>query len=242
MTAKPILFNASMVRAVRDNRKTQTRRPIEPQPPLRFSRVVVMPLSGEASWRDDHAFESWPKCEGKLWARSQYVPGDILWVRETWADGIGRPIYRADWGEPVGDNYPAHPDAKWLSELQRACGADVCKHEWRPSIHMPRWACREWLRVTNTRAERVQDITEEDAKAEGVQTERDYYGGDVPLMCQGSVAWHRYDERPCAAVSARHSFETLWDSTYGPGAWDRNGWVWAYTFERTAKPEGWPNE
>ena len=242
MTAKPILFNAAMVRAVRGGRKTQTRRPIEPQPKHRLVdglahvTIGMDPADDGAVWYDSNGID--PGRE----VRCQYRPGDILWVRETWADGICRPIYRADWGEPVGNNYPAHPDAKWLSELQRACGADVCKHEWRPSIHMPRWACREWLRVTNTRAERVQDITEEDAKAEGVQTERDYYGGDVPLMCQGSVAWHRYDERPCAAVSARHSFETLWDSTYGPGAWDRNGWVWAYTFERTAKPEGWPNE
>lgn len=145
--------------------------------------------------------------------RSPFQPGDILWVRETWLEHKGTYIYMAD--------------GKHLA-LDALIGGPFFK--WRPSIFMPKEAARLFLRVTAVRAERVQEITDEDAIREGANCDED--GRNVGLaekIRRGPV------ER----------FRDLWDSINGMRAggaysWDKNPWVWVITFERVDKPAGWP--
>lgn len=127
-------------------------------------------------------------------------PGDRLWVREAWArdDEDGQLMYRAD------------------------VGRDLCADAWRPSIHMPRWASRITLEVTAVRVERLQDISEADAQAEGV----------IPKWepgCSGRLmdAFGGFSFRPAASAYAE-----LWEQINGPGAWDANPWVWVVEFKR----------
>lgn len=137
MKERPILFSAPMVRAILDGRKTMTRRVMKPQP------EDCTYHHGSAVYRVEK------KC-------TYGVPGDLLWVRETWASDVdGCPAglsYRADHLDPRGDG-PANP------------------MRWRPSIFMPRWASRLKLRITNVSVERLREITEHDAMREGVNAE-----------------------------------------------------------------------
>jgi hypothetical protein len=208
MTDKPIIFSAPMVRALLDGRKTQTRRVLKPQPSAEHYLSSSMVEGISAIFRNTHTGY-------RQDVPLPYAPGDRLWVRETWqraweADEDGNPAtpeqtyYRAD-GEPFG---------AWE-------GADGEVHDampWRPSIHMPRWASRITLLVTDVRVQRVQDISEEDTLAEGLLPFDNGWAADSEGRC-----WH---------PTARGSFSHLWDMVYGVDAWDRNDWVAAYTFER----------
>lgn len=138
--------------------------------------------------------------------KPKYEPGDILWVRETWCDVFGRLEYRADFSE-----------SKLLDRIARY-GKVISK--WRPSIFMPKEAARLYLRVTDVRVERLQDITEEDAKAEGIEPRfsiQDQFSSDI----------------------ARLRFSELWDDINGGRGywWYTNPWVWVYSFERCEKPQ-----
>lgn len=121
-------------------------------------------------------------------------PGDRLWVRETWAE------------------HPDYPDAR--RAIYRAdAGSEYDAERWRPSIHMPRWACRIELEVTGVRVERLQSISEADARAEGV--EGDSHPGAFVGTCRGN-------------------FARLWESINGAGSWDANPWVWVVEFRRVS--------
>lgn len=149
---RPILFNAEMVRAILDGRKTQTRRPVKPQPPE--TAVEVIHASGKSVDGNDwkfiarplpsvqHAVTGWIKCPFGL-------PGDRLWVRETWSTSANGWIYKAD-GIDL---------------------SDALSLRWKPSIHMPRWASRITLEVVSVRVERVQGISEGDIIKEGCPDE-----------------------------------------------------------------------
>lgn len=185
MTERPILFNAEMVRAILDGRKTQTRRVVKPQP-LWIGDPGVPFKTSDA---DPAGIIKCPY--GK--------PGDELWVREThyrWT-GCGLP--------PSSFNkrrcYVDHPE---LDSMDRGCCLVKV-----PSIHMPRWASRIQLRIKYIRIERVQDITDEGAKAEGVWS--------------NAISMQRAD-MPMDAFGDR------WQSIYG--TWDKNPWVWVIDFER----------
>lgn len=134
-------------------------------------------------------------------------PGDQLWVRETWhpetSDPDARAAYRAD------------------------CDYDTSDCGWRPSIHMPRWASRILLRVTDVRVERLQAISEADAIAEGIS--------ELPLQKQEPGAWWCADPLGNSSLhcrTPRAAFCRLWESIYGAGSWDANPWVWVIKFER----------
>lgn len=216
MKERPILFSAPMVRAILEGRKTQTRRVVKPQPvshdAAESGDVVfyggVLNRVSESRGRNKAAM-------GLLNAKTLYcpygVPGDRLWVRETWSPGprgIGF-VYFADC--PEGQHPPA----------------------WKPSIHMPRAACRITLEVVGVRTERLQEISEADAIAEGVQSVRDHYGDpSIPLMHCGTVAWQRYDGAACAAPSAQLSYQSLWESINGAASWKANPYVWVVEFKR----------
>ena len=209
MTERPILFSAPMVRAILDGRKTQTRRVMKVQPypdsivTVEYYNQTVIDRHGDMQPGPEIFGAHWD--DGEHGLRCPYgAPRDTLWVRETWAPhphGVMRcgAVYRADQG--------AVPDAG----------------RWRPSIHMPRWASRITLRITDVRVERLQDISEDDAVAEGVALER-----YVPVS--DSAGTHSSGEaEPTDPVE---EYRNLWNHINAPGAWDANPWVWALSFER----------
>lgn len=221
---RPILFSGPMVRAILEDRKTQTRRVVKHQPPdgMPASMIRVGPYNPvvEDRWGDlqpgPEVFGAYDT-EGEWGAKCPYgQPCDLLWVRETHAIVDG----------PCWSGLPrtAGPDGHWAYYRE---GFDRSRpSRWRPSIHMPRWASRITLRVTDVRVGRLRAITEADAMAEGVS----------PLCL------HPPDEpRECSAGSdpldvgfARDNFRTLWDSINGerPGcSWEANPWVWVVSFE-----------
>lgn len=194
MAIKPILFNTKMVRAILDGRKDATR------------RIVKGFIPDDAVWGYT-AFtpKGYISCRGTFadgygekFFKLPCESGDILYVRETWKKAPNGYYYYEDW--------------------QRNDIADITK--WKPSIHMPKEAARIWLKVMNVRVERLQEITEVQAQAEG---------------CNSGLL--------TGACTARGQFEDLWNSTvkksdidrYG---WDANPYVWVISFERCEKPEG----
>ena len=205
MAEKPILFSGEMVRAILDGRKTQTRRVIKPQP----ERVGEGWMYAGQYFADDAQMQDYLFHEvygnGKCPYGGVYGDGtgDLLWVRETFAhkDEWTKPAYRADWKTP--------------DKAIETMGA-----KWRPSIHMPRWASRLTLRVVDVRVERVQEISEEDARAEGVNL----------------ATWelhHRRDDSISLSIAAIEEFKQLWDSINAKRghSWDSNPWVWVVEFK-----------
>lgn len=214
MSIKPILFNTEMVRAIREGRKTQTRRIVR-QPPV-FGDVL----------RDD---KGWYYEDGTRNGHSltpPFLPGDILWVRETWTHGY---IEHSDmegsceaWFEksPVGcDGYIG----ALSSFMYRADDHDFFNEtgiKYHPSIHMPKEAARIFLRVKEVRVERLQDMDEEAAIAEG------------------------FADSPAGTESPLLRFTYLWDKTIRRDdlrefGYQANPWVWVIEFERCSKPDGW---
>jgi len=175
---RPILFSGRLVRAILDGRKTVTRRPVKPQPNLGPDGEMVHLGDGAWAASDGDLWGQWPSPYG--------VPGDRLWVRETWMPrslGMGspafnaaqRPRYRADDGED-------RPEWRGL---------------WRPSIFMPRWASRLTLEVVSVRVERLQDITRAEVAAEGLggmATVDDFHAGWDGLYC--GKPEYRWDADP----------------------------------------------
>lgn len=217
MADRPILFSAPMVRALLDGRKTQTRRLIPSATVDAYyeyddwCRSVSAGVPTSRQWEPEYFLE-----------RTRIQPGDRLWVRES-----GQLLREAYEHEPgVGDLYR---DAGFYhsadGEIVAARSYDTPIREWiddcarinRPSIHMPRWASRLTLTVTDVRVQRLQDISEEDARAEGVECDSD--------------GWRDYlmPATQCCAT-ATTSYLTLWDSINGAGAWEQNPWIAAYTF------------
>lgn len=184
MKERGMIFNGEMVRAILDGRKTQTRRPVN------SSTADLLDLQ-------------------KQYPHKKYnigcpfgQPGDRLWVRETWAEaGASAPdltLYRANYPEHVPAHYENVPPVDGI--------------RWTPSIHMPRWASRILLEITDARVERLNAISEEDAQAEGVQP-----------AC--------YEITPPEAAY-RVSFGEVWRGIYGEESWAANPWVWVIEFKR----------
>ncbi len=204
MKERPILFNSEMVRAILEGRKTQTRRVVKPQPcgGWAFDGVYGKITSHHPQRGKFGAFlrrgvgTPWP--ELGILPCPYGSPGDRLWVRETFFSfrhaGVfstaSRIVYRADYSGQEDEDY-----------------ATEC-HGWKPSIHMPRWASRITLEITDIRVERLQEISEKDAIAEGV------------VAC------------PDMGITAVGEYSLLWESINGKGSWDENPWVWVIEFRR----------
>lgn len=193
-----------------DDRKTVTRRVVKPQPEMVFD--------GE-SLPDGSAYGGW---EPKLppWSKWPYQTGMNLWVRETWQ---AHDVIYDDYCGGYEAGYPLKqiPNKK-PSNVSVSYAEDGEDGPWRPSIHMPRWASRITLEITDARVERLHEITEEDARAEGIID-----GGC--LNCGKS--------EPCGCPNpqpdARDTFVYLWDSIYGKKyPWKSNPWVWVIEFRR----------
>ena len=201
----PILFNTDMVRAILDGRKSCTRRIVKPQ-----QLIGMLPDKCKNGAPEEFLKEKKlmfkPYCDMtdieliNTAYKAPYQPGDILYVRETWKKAPNGYYYYEDW--------------------QRNDIADVTK--WKPSIHMPKEAARIWLKVTDVRGERLQEITSEQIGREGVEVA-------YPHVLNGE--------------EKRYAFSTLWNSTvkksdldrYG---WKANPWVWVIEFDRCEKPKG----
>lgn len=225
MKERPILFSGPMVRALLDGRKTQTRRVMKLVPPADAHEVFFW--SGEdlrrAGWSNVSEPGLWARRNG----RDGYVqhvgrcpygtPGDRLWVREAWrADGQVDAERPADLsrGEPV--LYEADQSVRTFGCSMIGVG------KLRPGIHMPRWASRLTLEITDVRVERLQDISEADAEAEGV---REPSIGPIHLYSPNGSG-----EIDRAKAPALFLWEMLWKSINGSDSWDANPWVWALTF------------
>ena len=200
---RPILFSGPMVRAIMDGRKTQTRRIVKPQPPcacvyeINGNQNKAICLAGPGA---DVPARPWfvPPYVNKAqyWVCCPYgTVGDRLWIRETW-----RPIVSGT--REGGFDYRANDPS--------ASGVGFTK--WTPSIHMPRLASRITLEITSVRVERLNDISAEDAKAEGIM-----FGTGKPGQC-----------RTCA----KGAFMDLWNSINGVDSWLQNPWVWVVEFKR----------
>lgn len=221
-TAKPILFNTEMVQAIQSGRKTQTRRLIKPQPNDLIKRCECCdPINICDSFDIENIGKTILQRDNARCLR-HYNNGDILYVRETWC--------RLDCSSCDG-NYNgeccSEPDENDGCYLYRATYYLTGDARWKPSIHMPKEAARIFLRVTDVRAERLQDIDRMDIKSEGIH---------IPcLNCNGNDDCNeRVSQRTCGLYKA---FMQLWNRTikkyklneYG---WNANPWVWVYEFER----------
>jgi hypothetical protein len=217
MREHPIIFSGGMVRAILDGRKTQTRRVIQPQPPAEWNPKHKLEsetgLQMDAEWRG-----GWSQ-DGDAETDVRYcpygIPGDRLWVRETfalmcrqadpfcWCDTEEQRSqnhyyeYRADTGNPYPGQWDAD-DAKGNDEAPK----------WKPAIHMPRAASRIALEIVSVRVEQINDISAEDAEAEGI-----------------------------TAFGKRGGFRELWDSINAKRgySWESNPWVWVIAFKRVTQ-------
>jgi len=210
---KPILFTGDMVKAVLDGRKTQTRRVVKRGVRVEYAEPVIDDGTGAFYHLGDDEI----KCP-------YGQPGDRLWVRETWQIAHIYVDPETGYGED-GEIYPGripaeHPGKPWdvvyaaNMDDMTMCPEDRFIRRYRPSIHMPRWASRINLTVTDVRVERVQEISSRDAWAEGCRCK---CLSPVPQCAGNAVA-----------------FQSIWDSInlkrgYG---WDVNPWAWVVTFEK----------
>jgi hypothetical protein len=211
----PILFSGDMVRAILDGRKTQTRRPVEQRlQHAEWAERYCNAMGMTGSWSFKRELNKQFREYGKHLACNSIAIdvvrcpfgriGDTLWVREAWADLSDWCHYNRLYGKGVKAFY-------------RADDPDCPVSRWRPSIHMPRWACRLLLRITDIRVERLHAITNEDVIAEGVCV--------TNVECYGR--W--FHPNDCHGIA----FGDVWNKAYGKTfPWSSNPWVWAVTFER----------
>lgn len=203
---KPILFSTPMVQAILAGTKKQTRRVVSLPKSIEFPEEVEFTRL-QSGYPDGIRAVFGYMDEPNSFSVRGYQVGDILWVRETWMD------------EPNGSKYKykASVSNQYLEEW-KGC--------WKPSIFMPKEASRIFLKVTDVRVEELQEITEADAIAEGIER--------MPKVHW----WRNYLNKPLPGTSnAKHSFKTLWQSINGAESWERNPLVWVYSFEQIDKPE-----
>lgn len=200
MKSRPILFSAPMVRALMAGTKTQTRRPLRDGTWLDPKEGVIRMCS---VGNGVTGFQSVACPYG--------VPGDQLWVRETWAHHVQAQSAERDEDGPF----------VYAADGPQALQARLAS-KWTPGIHMFRWASRITLEITAVRVERLQDISEADALAEGVTPKWE-------PGCSGRLmeAFRGFSFRPAASAYA-----DLWESINGAGSWDANPYVWALSFKR----------
>ena len=221
--AKPILLNTEMIRAIQDGRKTVTRQVLKPHNPVKAKKFEY--YQGSGLWYDDTFNEGdkdthikdytvsccWIGTKIYIQKYAPYKVGDYIYVRETWTPFC---INKSTCVNALLSHSDYCFKASLDSKIYGCCDTLSCK--WRPSIHMPKKVARIFLRVTDVRVERLQDITSEQICREGIICED-------PYILNG--------------IEKRYAFQSVWDSTvkksdlakYG---WDANPWVWVIEFER----------
>lgn len=234
MAEKGILFNTEMIRAIMDGRKTQTRRPIRPQPMGRLCYSMAGSNAGKWGYMTEICRKAWgysgddilrdPTKEDleKRWTPLCHTD-DLLYVRETW-------FYESHM-EDLTDGEPDLPSGRYkhryvyyADQPDYPVNVGVGATGWRPSIHMPKEAARIWLKVTNVSVQRLKEITDEDAIAEGFEADETF--------------------------KAHERFAMTWNSVYGftkavngwrmssPENWGSNPWVWVISFEQIDREAG----
>jgi len=219
MKERPIIFSSEMVRAILETRKTTTRRLVKPQPDsdCRIDSGKIMTSVGVAYVRGERGNQC-------VRVPCPYgIPGDRLFVREKFSvcyngENFADIIYAAD---RVRQTFPI---TGWIENAIEKHGEYL-----RPSIHMPKWASRITLEITNVRVEKLQEITEEDAKREGIEVMQrpESVGGGIRYLAPACG-----DRPPYWEYSAVTAFIYLWDSIYGKDAWEANPFVWVIEFKR----------
>lgn len=217
----PILFSTPMVKAILEGRKTQTRRTVN------FKKIAKVTGCTKGTLAYSDTFKSWAVFNGNGDADLCLVncpygqPGDLLWVRETWREynwtgdqwttSEQRFEYAADNPEMVtmidGDGF----------QMFNKNGTEKFL-PWKPSIHMPKDRARIWLQVESVGVERLQDISEEDARAEGIRECTDPLGG---WTYKKAFGW----------LTAKEAYQSLWESINGPDSWEANPFVWKISFK-----------
>lgn len=210
MKERPIIFNSDEVRAILDGRKTMMRRVIKPQPYEIAYRDRHENIESACFWRGEE-HEDWPRPKDCPYG----VPGDRLWVKETWR--ASNPV--AGWVDcqyKTGQNRLIHLEGKEYKQAERFGMHRSIRDKWTSPVSMPRWASRITLEIINVCVERLQDISEEDAKREGMER----HGG-----------WNANETE--YGVNCRGPFSRLWDSvnTKLGYRWDANPWVWVIGFK-----------
>lgn len=209
MKERPIIFSSEMVRAILTGRKRQTRRVINPQPEywpgfdFVDGDIYVQDMFGDSS---------------PLINYGNFRKGGTLWVRETWAlrtpsypNHHAKVFYKDSQNKTVYHQDTIEPTQKYGYDLSE-------KDRWRPSIHMPRWASRITLKIVKIKVERLQDISEKDAKAEGVEP--------IPRK--------EHNPRELRLDIFRREFKFLWNSLHEKQhRWHDNPWVWVIEFEKS---------
>ena len=207
MKERPIIFNSDMVRAILDGRKTQTRRIVKPQPTV------------EIKYREYLAV-----VDGKKIKCPYGAPGDRLWVREAFcvvddrefSGDVDEAPEGAVWVDYRATPRYAPPDVAYPAGWEND-PIDAEHLTWRPSIHMPRWASRITLEITNVRVERLQEISEEDCLAEGMR----------PFDPTSKL------DQVFSDLTPQDKFSALWDSINGKRApWESNPWCWVTEFKK----------
>lgn len=215
MKTHPILFSSEMILAILEGRKTQTRRVMKPQPSFE-----------PKGWKTTHSYENDHKIK----------IGDVLWVRETlYQNGELALEYFAD-NTPIDEEIIPND---YNVKLDNDGNYKFCKI---PSIYMPKFACRIFLKVTDVRLVRLQDISDSECDAEGIHFEPDEcnenerYYRQYENGSRGFYTWSKYNYKGDIQSAAKASFCTLWLRINGENSWDSNPYVWAYSFEITKKP------
>jgi len=229
MKERPIIFNAEMVRAVLEERKTQTRRIMKVQPDspnfglLRITDSTKRADIGKYHWAESNGTGTHTR--SALFSCPFGAVGDRLWVRETFSGH-----YLDD--DQIQEIKDGRDKASDLCEYRADYPNGAQAHEgWTPSIHMPRWASRITLEITGVRVERLQDISESDAVAEGIE----------PLPLEPGMPQFYHEYFPIGVknglrcnMSATNSFRGLWGGICGADSWQANPWVWGIEFKRVA--------
>lgn len=240
MAIKPILFNTEMVRAILDGRKACTRRLVKPQPKSKLCYTFAVSDSGTWGYPGKTVHEIWgeeyklpdniTKDElNKRW-NPPYHTDDILYVRETWHKYTKR----------IGKGESCRL-AEFYGYKASVTNSEDAEEPWEPSIHMPKEAARIWLKVTNVRVERLQEMKPVDVIKEGAYPDcwdcLNTYGESGSQCCYGT------EEQCSQCDEVMMEWEKLWNSTIKKSGLDRYGWdanpyVWVIKFERCEKPEG----
>lgn len=248
MKERAILFSGPMVRAILEGRKTQTRRVMKHQPPsAAYQLATCISTTGD---RKNKGKQHWIKLSESAYSVSDSTHpyfscpfgkrGDRLWVRETFQEFFDDEIPAGRTRAVRGHmGIPGHPNrisyVAYRADGEIPESAEYGEALWRPSIFMPRWASRITLEVTAVRVERLQNISAEDAIAEGLKDltkdgQRVKYG--IPdsdgLPGNDDTGWHWADWR----ISLIDAYQHLWESINGPGSWAANPWVWVVEFKR----------
>lgn len=240
-TAKPILFNTEMVKAILDGKKKVTRRVIKPQPKSLLCYAFMGANCGKwiypsenthKYWGDKYKLsESLSEADMCIKWTPPFHTDDILYVRETWCKYDNDHVVD-------GQKYAYRADATLVSEEARK----KLGYKWKPSIHMPKEATRIFLRVTDVRVERLQDMTEDDAFREGWRgpwCEHKVFENypDSPIPCMAAASSECPKDPPCDHSVPELFGTDIWNETikksdldrYG---WQANPWVWVISFER----------